>query len=131
MVSRGGVGTNPLRKQFPQHRELRRVPADDIGVRGVPPHEILMIGLGAIEGIVGLDLRGDRLCAITPLADLRAIGGRAAAPRRVHRHGRGTKLRSDVGTLPVPPRPTGYAKHDDEPLRTTVTDWRTLSATHR
>src|SRR3546814_10567432 len=33
MVSRGGVGTNPLRKQFPQHRELRRVPADDIGVR--------------------------------------------------------------------------------------------------
>src|SRR3546814_8813304 len=66
-----------------------------------------MIGLGAIEGLVGLDLRGDRLCEITPLADLREIGGRDAALHRVERHDRGTILRSDVGALPVLQRRIG------------------------
>src|SRR3546814_12809255 len=100
MVSRGGVGTNPLRQQFPQHRELRRVPADDIGVRGVPPHEILMIGLGAIEGLVGLALRGARLCAITPLSALREISGRNAPLPRLARNELGTTFAPDGGGPP-------------------------------
>src|SRR3546814_7427772 len=90
-----------------------------------------MIGLGAIEGLVGLDLRGDRLCEITPLADLREIGGRDAALHRVERHDRGTILRSDVGALPVLQRRIGDDRKEDAQQRTIADDARIIGDAHR
>src|SRR3546814_8985491 len=61
VASRGGGAARQLGIEVSERRELRGVPADDIGVRRMPAHEILVIGLGGIKGLVGLDPRGDRL----------------------------------------------------------------------
>src|SRR6188768_1059699 len=55
---RPGSGLPPLRIGRLQPRKLRQVVDDDIGIVGVLPFEILVIGFGGIE-MAGLDRRRD------------------------------------------------------------------------